>query len=490
MPSVAGIAQLPIELSKGGSFTRDTLVSFAQELASRPFGPPREVGPKLTGIGYDQYHDIEYRPEARLWSGEERGFEIDFRHAGFIYKNPVQVFEVQDGLAKPITYHHSLFDFGPSEALRDDYNDAFSGVRIWAPLEGHAELQEFVVFQGASYFRSRGKAQIYGASARGIAIDTAEPNGEEFSVFRSFWIERPERGDTSITVHALLDSPRLTGAYTFEITPGNETLMNVSAEIFTREEINIIGIAPLTSMFLFGPLNQHRFDDFRNAVHDSDGLLMWRGNGEWLWRALDNPRHLQVSLFMDENPKGFGLMQRATNFNDFQDLQARYDKRPSLWVEPKEDWGEGSVELVEIPTAGEFHDNVVVFWRPKELIPAQARRRFSYFLRWGAPAGDSRLAQVSATRSGLTLHQKKRLFIIDFDSPANAEIDDSVRVHASASHGDIHNVVGRLNEMSGGYRVSLEFEPDWASVSELRVSLTRDDVIISEIWLFRWTESQ
>lgn len=475
--------------SPGVSFSRSVVVSAARDLALRPFSPPPNVTAKLGEIGYDQYNDIRYRPRVRLWAGEDRGFEVDFRHAGFIYKYLVQTFVVEDGRAKPIEYDHRLFDFGASESLRDpQLRYGFSGIRIWAPVESPAALSEFLVFQGASYFRARGSGQGYGLSARALAMDTAEPRGEEFPLFRSFWIERPEPGAKAITVHALLDSERLTGAYQFRITPGPETIIEVTATVFTRSAVEVIGIAPLTSMFLFGPVNRHRFDDFRNAVHDSDGLLIWRGNGEWLWRSLVNPTKLQVSLFMDANPRGFGLMQRASDFSHFQDLQARYEMRPSAWVETNGNWGRGSVELVEIPTHGEFNDNIVVFWRPEQPIAAGVTKELSYVLRWGSPTGDPQLAQVSATRTGLTLHEKKRLYVVDFaKAEGRKPLDDQVEVITSASQGQISNVVGQPNALTGGFRVNFELDPGPENFSELSLVLKKEGRIISEKWLFRWT---
>ena len=66
----------------------------------------------------------------------------------------------------------------------------------------------------------------------------------------------------------------------------------------------------MTSMFFFGPNDRKDVDDFRPAVHDSDGLAIYNGQDEELWRPLSNPRDLQISTFADLNPRGFGLMQR------------------------------------------------------------------------------------------------------------------------------------------------------------------------------------
>ena len=117
-------------------------------------------------------------------------------------------------------------------------------------------------------------------------------------------------------------------------------------------------------MYLHGPGHHRIDDDFRPAVHDSDGLAIYNGNNECIWRPLTNPRTLQTSAFLDRNLKGFGLCQRARSFHSFEDLEARYEKRPTLWIEPKGTWGPGYVELIEIPTAVEIHDNIAAYWKP------------------------------------------------------------------------------------------------------------------------------
>jgi ribosomal protein S18 acetylase RimI-like enzyme len=241
-------------------------------------------------------------------------------------------------------------------ARPSDAPGMFSGVRLYAPINSVGQFDEFLVFQGASYFRSLGAGQHYGLSARGLAVDTGEPRGEEFPLFRTFWLERPQARAKAVTVHALLDGRSVVGAYTFRITPGPETRMHIKARLFPRRDIKVMGLAPLTSMFLFGPTNRHRFDDYRSRVHDSDGLLMRTGNDRWLWRPLRNPRELQFSFFQDESPHGFGLQQRQRDLDQYHDWEARYDRRPSAWVEPIGDWGKGSIELAEIPTQREYAD--------------------------------------------------------------------------------------------------------------------------------------
>ncbi len=252
----------------------------------------------------------------------------------------------------------------------------FSGFRLRAPLNRAEHFDEFVVFQGASYFRAVAKGQEYGLSARGLALKTGDARGEEFPFFRTFWIERPRPEANTVVVHALLDSDSTTGAYRFTIRPGDPTVMDVEMTLYPRVELTHVGLAPLTSMFFFGPNDRVGIDDFRPAVHDSDGLAIWNGRGEWLWRPLINPETLQVSAFVDDNPRGFGLLQRHRAFADYQDLEAHYERRPSLWVETIGEWGSGAVQLVEIPSKSEYHDNVVAFWRPRPTVTGTSREPF------------------------------------------------------------------------------------------------------------------
>jgi periplasmic glucans biosynthesis protein len=470
-----------------GAFNRDKVVGLARTLATEEFDPPGEV-PELFGkLGYDQYRDIRFRPELGFWTGEDRGFSLDLLHAGFIFKAPVEVFVVEAETSIPVRYTTHLFDFGPHLIVPPLHDQAlFSGIRLRAPIHTPDRMDEFVVFQGASYFRALGSGQKYGASARGLAVDTAEPSGEEFPAFRALWVERPERAAKTVALHALLDSPSVTGAYTFLITPGKDTVMDVEATLFARRDLGHFGIAPLTSMYFFAPSEAHRFDDYRPRVHDSDTLAIAQKD-DWLSRPLANPRLLQVSGFQTNDLRGFGLQQRAGAYADYKDLEARYELRPSIWVEPKEDWGEGQVELIEIPSEREFNDNIVAFWRPTRSLAAGESRTYSYWLRWGAPIYEKELARVVETRSGLTLDHSRRVFVIDFAAPETGSFDTDVQPQVFASEGAIKNVVGQQNALTGGYRVSFELDVKGVDVSELRLFLVRGKQLFSETWLYRWT---
>ena len=332
---------------------------------------------------------------------------------------PVHIYEVADGMARQVLYTPQLFDFGQNGFKPDFPEDlGFAGFRLHAPLNRPDYLDELAVFLGASYFRALGRNQRYGISSRGVAIDTGLPKQEEFPSFRRFWLERPAPGADQIVVHALLDGPSLTGAFSFKIRPGDATVMDVEATLYPRQAIELLGIAPLTSMFLFGPNDRQGVDDFRPQVHDSEGLQIWSGSGEWFWRPLVNPQQLRLSLFSDKDPKGFGLMQRTRAFEEYEDLEARFGLRPSLWVEPLEGWGQGHVRLIEIPSPAEVNDNIVAFWVPRAPVEAGSEWRFKYRLYWSMEAPvRPELAQTAATRVGMggsPPDGESRKFVIDF----------------------------------------------------------------------------
>jgi glucans biosynthesis protein len=254
--------------------------------------------------------------------------------------------------------------------------------------------------------------------------------------------------------------------------------------------LKLVGLAPLTSMFVFAPNDRVGIDDFRNAVHDSDGLAIWNGRGEWLWRPLIHPETLQISEFIDDNLRGFGLLQRRRAFADYQDLEARYERRPSLWIEPIGHWGSGAVQLVEIPSKTEYHDNVVVFWRPGQPIPAQAEERRTYRLHWGwTPPVTPSLATTADTRVGAGLEKGTRLFVIDFVGGRLAELtpDAPVKMEISTSAGTVKQPVTQPNPATGGWRVSFALDPAGAKLCDMRGTLRLGEEPVAEVWSYRWT---
>ncbi len=319
-------------------FDGGTVRSLARQLAGQPYkAPDSNLPDSIKDLDYQAYRSIRFDSGKALWLGQGLNFTAEFFHRGYLYKDRVDIFEVENGQAKPIPYSPDLFTYGKVTPPTGDIG--FAGFRLHYPLNRPNYADEVCAFLGASYFRAVAKGQGYGMSARGLSIKTADPAGEEFPVFKCFWLERPQPNAELIVVDALLDSPSAAGAFRFTIRPGQETVFDTEAVLYPRVDITEAGLAPLTSMFLFDVNDRSRFDDWRQAVHDSNGLQMHTGQDDRIWRPLANPHDLQISAFTDTSPRGFGLMQRKRTFADYQDLESRYEKRPSLWVEPIGDWG-------------------------------------------------------------------------------------------------------------------------------------------------------
>lgn len=494
IPVLAGPALGDPLFARDGSFNSGTVSALARDLASKPYAAPKTPLPDvLAHLDYDAYRDIRANQAATIGLHDKTAFRVQVMSRGFLFVDEVEIALVSDGTAHHLAYSPSFFTTGQvmkSPLPKEDIG--FSGFRVLSPINRPTVFDEVCVFQGASYFRAVGAKENYGLSARGLANKTAEPDGEEFPAFRAFWIEQPSPGAQILRVDALLDSPSVAGAYTFRIHPGNATTMDVDAVLFPRASMPKVGIAPMTSMFLFSGNGREQVDDFRPEVHDSDGLLIFNGRGEHLWRPLSNPRQLQVSAFLDSGPHGFGLLQRHRNPADYQDFEAQYDRRPSLWVEPIGAWGEGSVVLTEIPSDAEIHDNIVAFWRPKEALPAGKEQHVSYRLTWGdQPKAGADRARVVATRRGradVKAPTPVRRFVVDYAlapaSPAPARLPKAA---VSASTGKIADVVVSDNPLVGGVRLSFTFDPKDAKAAELRAELTFDDRRSAEIWIYRWT---
>ncbi|WP_108484638.1 glucan biosynthesis protein [Oceaniglobus ichthyenteri] len=471
-------------------FSRDWLNQEAGRLAAAPYQPAPSVPKGWKNLSYDEYRMIWFNSQKAIWADEPRPLQLDLFAAGLYFDHPVEIAIVDDGIARTLGFDLSLFDSTdqfPNPPVDDTMG--YSGLRLRAELNKRGIFEEFMVFQGASYFRAIANGQTYGLSARGLALNTGDPSGEEFPEFRKFWVETPKAGQGTFTVHALLDGPSTSGAYSFEITPGTPTMVEVSATLYPRVALSHVGFAPLTSMFLFDETNRHRFDDFRPAVHDSEALMVWNGNDEVLWRPLANPRALQLSSFADANPKGFGLMQRGRRAEDFADLEARYENRPSLWITPKGDWGQGAVRLVEIPADREIYDNIVAYWHPgTPLAPGQAHE-FAYTMAWGEqPAGLPDVAKVINTRIGRGFDQVKTVCAIDFaDHPALVDGAEGLTIYLHSDQIPPSEGVLERNRGTGGLRLAFSFVPGDVPAAEFRAQLFKDNKPVSEVWLYRWT---
>lgn len=472
-------------------FSADTVKKAAERLAAAEFHKPKiDLPEPFNNLTYDQYRDIRFRTEQSIWRGDKLDYELQLFPIGFLYDIPVDVYVVDGGGARALKADSKMFSIGPLiNKASEGAPFAFSGFRIHGPLNRSDYFDEYAVFQGASYFRAVARGQGYGMSARGLAINTARPGGEEFPFFKTFWIERPKPGSSEIVVHALLDSPSTTGAYRFAIQPGASTIMDIDATLYPRKTMTHVGIGCLTSMFLYGSANRRVTGDFRPAVHDSQGLAMLNGNGERLWRPLANPKKLQSSGFVDSNPKGFGLTQRDRNFANYQDLEAHYERRPSCWVEPKGQWGPGTVELLEIPAEEEIHDNIVAYWKPAQELQAGHVYAYSYRLYWADQVPVTWTgARVRETFVGAGRKPGTYLFVIDFDGPALKDMRELPIAHLWISAGTFSNLVVQSNPEISGCRASFELNPGGTELIELRLGLKSNDQPISESWLYRWTK--
>jgi glucans biosynthesis protein len=475
----------------------------AAALASKPFENEKAPLPQaLRDLDYDAYRDIRFRPDEALWRHEDLPFQVQFfQRASFSFMasplDRVVVNVVDKGQVVPVRYSSDLFDFGRLGSPPNLPADlGFAGFRLHYPLHHNDYYDEILVFLGASYFRALGQKQTYGLSARGLAIDTGlATKEEEFPRFREFWLEKPDKHAAELTLYALLDSPRVTGAYRFTVRPGKETVIEVTANVFMRDDVEKIGFAPLTSMFFSGEGTARFLDDFRPEVHDSDGLLMATGQGEWIWRPLNNPTSLRVSYFSDTNPRGFGLLQRDRNFDHYQDLEVLYEKRPSVWIEPLGEWGKGVVQLVEIPSDADWYDNIVAFWSPEARAQAGKEWLFEYRMYFALekqalpPGGRTYATRVGRGGSGGVIEPGKRKFVLDFvggplqDLAADAPIDAVV----TSSSGRIDNKVVQRNDFIDGWRVFFEFTPEDAATVELRCFLKLGEDALTETWSYQWT---
>lgn len=491
---VALVVAPVLSSTEARAFGLDDVAVRAEKLAAAPYQKPSAGLPKaIKALSYDQYRDIRYRPERALWHNTKLPFEIMFFHRGWFYEDAVTINEVSRGGARAIPFDPDAFDYGRNTFARDELRGTgFAGFRVHFPLNTPEYRDEVLVFLGASYFRALGRGQRYGLSARALAIDTAESSGEEFPRFVEFWIERPSPTAKELTIYAMLDSPRVTGAYRFVLKPGVTTALDVDARLFMRKGGGKLGLAPLTSMFFFGANQRASRDDYRPQVHDSDGLSMHSSTDEWIWRPLTNPKRLLVTSFALSDPVGFGLMQRERWFGHFEDLEARYELRPSAWIEPKGSWGSGRIELVQIPVPDETNDNIVAYWVPDRAPDAKQPLAFGYRVLWQKEQ-ETRppLAWVRETRRGRGYQKTddgSLEFHVDFDGqtltrlPATAAVEPVVWVDGN---GEILERRATRNDATGGWRLVARVKRlDAAKPVEIRGQLKHNSEIVSETWSY------
>jgi glucans biosynthesis protein len=498
--AVAAEAPAGAALGPPEPFSFDRLARRAAEQARSPWQAPPQVVPEiLDRIDYDAFQQIRFRPEMSLMLDARHQLPVQLFHLGKFSRDVVRIHLVQGNEAQEILYNAALFDVPAGHPARDlPEGVGFAGFRVMAP-----DLKtDWLAFLGASYFRTSGPFNQYGLSARGLAIDTGAPTPEEFPRFTEFWLDSTTDNGNVVVIYAYLDSESVTGAYriTAKRTVDKRNVARIEQEIdarlFARREITRLGVAPFSSMYWYGETSRRQVVDWRPEIHDSDGLAMWTGSGERIWRPLNNPPRVMGNAFVDKDIRGFGLLQRDRDFVHYLDDSVFYERRASTWVEPIEPFGEGEVHLLEIPTDDEIHDNVAAYWCPKEPFRVGESRRYHYRLQWldDIPFPGA-LAKATATWTGIggrPGHKRPegvRKFVIDFQGKVFNGMgrDDGVEIVVTPSRGVLsnaycHPVVDQRNR----WRALFDLEATGPEPVDIRLFLRKDDRALTETWVFQY----
>ncbi len=466
------------------------VADLAADLAEDDYKAPEPLPSVLQELDYDAYRKIRYNADKYMWKSEGLPFTLGFFHPGFLHKDRMKIHEFTPTHEQHIRYLNEFFEFEDQE-LKNAMPSSldYAGLRLSYAADGEGDYREVTSFLGASYFRGTGLDLHYGTSARGIAIDSGLGQPEEFPKFTEVWLGKPLADSTSVVMYALLDGPSVTGAYEFVIRPGESTVMDVKARLFFRDSVDSLGIAPLTSMFWRGENRGSSERDYRPEVHDCDGLVIVAKENEPIWRAIDLAERTRLSYFSVNQVEGFGLMQRDRDFDNYQDLEAEYHQRPSVWVEPKGDWGKGFIKLVELPTDSEFEDNVIAFWEPAVLPEKGAVLDFEYAIHWTPEVVPARYPSsiVTATRTGADpSYPGTELFVIDFTGVEGEAVPEMLAVVEGAAKLVDDRVV--WNPYSKTWRAVLRMKGEGESgVAEARCQLLFLDGSNSEVWAYQWT---
>lgn len=476
------------------SVNHDYVKQIAAEVAREPHEAPREqVTQYFRKLGYDEYRRIRFIPENSLWRAENLPFQVQFFHPGYLFNQTIELNEFTATHTQPLPFSIKFFDYQelkPSFWARRGLN--YAGFRVINELNQPGKWDEIVSFLGASYFRALAQGQRYGISARGLAINAGGPAPEEFPSFIEFWLGKPDPAAKSLTLHALLDSRSATGAYTFIITPGATTTMEVQASLFFRQPVELLGLAPMSSMFWYGENSPDRFGDFRPEVHDSDGLLVAPRPGERLWHPLVNPKQIRRTDYPAPELAGFGLLQRDRDFRSYEDLEAYYHARPSIWIEAVGRWPAGRVRLVEMPTIDEYHDNITAFFVPDQPVGPGKSLDLTWRLHWtNAPVFGEPAGWVRATRQTPQDGRPGRTrYVVDFagldpkDVPADAKVEADIAVHGDAKLEHQHVV---HNPHDHSWRLVMVFTAAAdAPASALRARLKLGERVLTETWAATW----
>jgi glucans biosynthesis protein len=487
--AAAEVAPAGFGLGEPAPFDPAMVAETARALAKQPYKPvPADTPEIFKNLGYEQYVGIRQRPGTAVWEGESIGFALEPLHRGFIFSTPIEINLVSQGQARRVAYDPSLYDFGKLTVPQQVGDIGFSGFRVLAQRET-GEFSELATFQGASFFRAVARGQNPGAMARALSIKTADPRGEEFPAIRTVWIERPTLAENRLVIHALIDSASLAGAYRFTLRPGEVTLVDTECTLFTRATVDSYGLATMSATVVSGPMGLRRSADLRPSVAEIAGVQMLTGKGEWIWRPVANRETLQISTFVDEKPRGFGLLQRDRSFDHYQDDDQHWEARPSLWIEPIGDWTAGGVQLIEIPSDSEVNDNIIAFWKPREPLAAGSETSVAYrqFWCWDPPERPD-LAVAVLSREGRGTSAKRRRFLVEFKGDGLGGLTNAdILPKLTATPGSIPSIRIFVSAERKSCRVLFELDPEGDSYSELRLVIEAAGKPISETWLYRWT---
>ena len=488
-------------------FSYDWLKAHAEALAGTAYTPPPRPDPRIvSSIDYDAHGQLHYKSEYALFGeGGPGAFPVTFMHVGQYFPKTVRMYAVETGAgqdaAREILYDPGYFEI-PAEnvAARLPLSPSpMAGFWIREPKAGTEDWRKaepWVTFLGASYFRAKGELGQVGMSARGIALTPGGSAPEEFPDFVAFWFMPAESLSKAVTVYALMDGPSVTGAYRFDMHRTKGVVMDIEKTLFFRQPVERLGLAPLTSMFWYSETAKRAGLDWRPEVHDSDGLAIWTGSGERIWRPLNNPAHISVSSFIDENPRGFGLLQRDRNFDHYLD-GVGYEKRPSAWIEPLGQWGRGAVQLVEMPTDDEINDYVTAYWDPAEPVKAGSRAELRYRLHWLADEPyPTPLGRCVATRLGRGGQPGKprpsgvRKFAVEFLGGPLAQLPYGVKPELVlwCSRGEFTYTYAEAvpDDVPGHWRALFDLTADGIDPVEMRLYLKAGDRVLTETWLYQY----
>ena len=493
-PTAPPPAEPPKPAPAAPAFDSASVVEAARALSKKPYkGPAADLPEPFASLTQEQYAGIRNQPGSAIWASESTGYAIEPLHRGFVFTTPVSIDVIEEGVQRRLAYNPADFSFGQIKPPAEGKDLGFSGFRVLRLREGQPPV-EVAIFQGASFFRAMASGQNYGVAARGLSIRTADPKGEEFPLFRAIWIEKPNLASDALVIHALLDSESVSGAYRFTLRAAEATIIDTECTLFPRVNLDHVGVAAMTATHVSGTLDRRRSDDVRPGIYDVAGLAMLNGKSEWLWRPVSNRETLQLSAFVDENPHGFGFLQRDREFGRFLDDDNRWERRPSLWIEPIGDWGQGYVTLVEIPSESEVNQNIIAYWRPRAVMAAGSEVMFAWRQLWcWTPPDRPSSATVTLSRggrpAGAPANTRKRHFMVDFNSDMFADPQRSAEIspQIAASPGSVSSVRTFINPDRKTYRVTFDVDPGNEGLSELRLQLEAQGKPVSESWMYRWT---